>query len=234
MSDISNTGVDCQNTGVVNVGVNGFSTVNSECSIDIEKNLTLPETCISMNTGKSVNCSSTSKNDQLVGGNNFYPNYEQKGGYISIYMKDSGYFKTDIELNGKAKTNGRDYDCSFDLIDNVSGYKLIYRHIDVADPFVQRFKTVDKRQIGRNFSNSEYNFVKVIKSDIWNNDDYDYLYRMSKVNINNIKKNTISEKEKAESYLGKDCYFNNQNQYICPFTRNLNSNNNFFTLANPK
>ena len=41
---------------------------------------------------------------------------------------------------------------------------------------------------------------------------------MSKTNILNIKNDTKEDYE--NSYLGRNCYFTNNNKYYCRFTRN--------------
>ena len=96
---------------------------------------------------------------------------------------------------------------------------IIFRQIDVADPFLKNY---DRNQgVGRNYSNDTFNFEKIIHDDIWSNKtiaDYDYL--LSKTNIENIKKDTSEDLK--HSYLGRNCYFTSTNKYQCHFTRNEN------------
>ena len=85
----------------------------------------------------------------------------------------------------------------------------------ISDPFLQDFNT--DREIGKNYLNSKYNFVNIIKEDLWNNtDNFMYRYAMNKTNIENIRKDT--NEIGVSSYLGRNCYISN-NKYICDLTR---------------
>ena len=47
----------------------------------------------------------------------------------------------------------------------VLGNEIIYRHIDASDPFL--LKTKPDRPIGANWSNSKYDFTKIIHTNVW-------------------------------------------------------------------
>ena len=108
-------------------------------------------------------------------------------------------------------------DCSFIDPDSGALNQIVkFRQIDLTDPFNQNYGT--NREIGKNYSNNDYNFVNIIKSDIWDDEtSFMYQYQMSKENIENIRKDT--SEEGVSSYNGRNCYFNSSNKYICEFTR---------------
>ena len=73
---------------------------------------------------------------------------------------------------------------------------------------------------------NNYNFINTIKDDIWsdsNKENYQYRYDISKEDVKNIKKNTAEIG--VNSYLGRDCHFGSNNNYICDFIKS----NKYFT-----
>ena len=63
----------------------------------------------------------------------------------------------------------------------------------------------------------KFNFEKVIREDTWEDTSKaEYTFDMSKTNILNIKNDTKEDYE--NSYLGRNCYFTNNNKYYCRFT----------------
>ena len=211
---------------------------NGIYQIKLYKVMEIKNRCLQLDSGKVVECDIT-KNNQIDGDNKYYFGENDKyydkditNGTISVQILDIGYNGTmDILMEDENDPVCRFNWGSHEKWDNSN---LIYRQIDVADPFIQQFKSINQRQIGRNYSNSTFDFVNVIKSDIWSK-DYEYFYQMSKNNIQNIKKDTIGNNEKANSYLGTNCKINNKNKYVCPFTRNIDSaSKDFFTVANLK
>ena len=107
-----------------------------------------------------------------------------------------------------------------------------YRIIDVTDPFLTNFSN-KTRSIGTNWKNNKYNFTKIIKSDTWTNNP-EYTFKISKVNIQNIVKSTLTDNEKASSYLGNDCYITSSNKYVCNFLRNKNESGDILNFYSSK
>ena len=211
-----------------------LSCSDTSCTLVLKKKMIAKEVCSKIGSGEIEDCDINKKN-QIVAGNNYYLGenkyyYDKKKteGTISVEIPAIGYNQIDITMDG---TN--DPACRFKLNES----DVFYRQIDVSDPFIQQFKTIDKREIGRNFLNSVYDFTNVIDSDIWKKDT-EYLFKMSKKNIENIKKDTKDNSQKVKSYLGTGCYINLQNKYVCPFIRNKDAGENardFFTeLKNKK
>lgn len=201
---------------------NGIA-IKNVCTIHVSKNEYLPQSCISIVNGESESCDNA---NTLVGGNKYFVNLKENHGYVSIDLSGMDYFETTIKLEGD-KTDNIDGKNVFRCEFNVSNLdKIIFRQIDVSDPFIQSnlFNTINKRTIGRNFVNPnyKYNFVNIIDPNIWNIEhQYQYQYQLSKTNIENIKRDTLGDTEKVNSYLGTDCKINeNNNQYECNFTRN--------------
>ena len=191
---------------------------NKECKLKLTKDMQLPNTCLNMQSGNPENC----KNDvaQLAGGNNFFVKLDAKGGKISITVPKAGYSgKLNFEMKNEKKPNNPACYYKKDIPGNNPRSYIIFRQIDVADPFLKNY---DRNQgVGRNYSNDTFNFEKIIHDDIWSNKtiaDYDYL--LSKTNIENIKKDTSEDLK--HSYLGRNCYFTSTNKYQCHFTRNEN------------
>ena len=200
-----NSNLSCQN--VRNQTINGKTViVDQTCYLSLSKSMQLPTSCLDMTTGDQINCSDD--NTQISGGNKFYTDLKESGGNIYVNLENAGYSGL---LNVKLE------DCSF--IDQDSGglnQIVKFRQIDLTDPFNQNYGT--NREIGKNYSNNDYNFVNIIKSDIWDDEtSFMYQYQMSKENIENIRKDT--SEEGVSSYNGRNCYFNSSNKYICEFTR---------------
>lgn len=194
-------------------------TYHKECKLSMTKSMELPKACLDMQSGEANTC----KNDtpQIDGGNNFFINLLAKGGgKISVTVPKAGYTnKLDFEM--KDDKNGKSCYYVKDNPDN-NNNNINFRQIDVADPFLKNFDR--ERGIGKNFSNITFDFEKIIHDDTWstvNIAEYDYF--LSKTNIANIRKNTAEDLK--HSYLGRSCYFTNDNKYQCRFTRNINDNN---------
>ena len=197
------------------------------CTFNGVKTLELPYKCINIKTALAENCDSSSKL-QLNGGNNYYVDTSKKGGYISINIPSVGYFNTDIYLDGTKKNKDDKYLCSFNMLDKEN---IIYRQIDVSDPFV---KSLDNsRSVGNNYLNNNYNFINIIDSNIWNR-NYMFKYQLSKQNVSNIIKSTSDSNSKVDSYLGTNCYITDDNKYYCPFTRNTLVDDNTYFFSDVK
>lgn len=186
------------------------------CNVTLSKTMSLPKTCLSMETGEQEDCL-TNSNTQISGGNLFYPRLDSTGGYISLSIKNAGYFRNDITLDGD-ETDNNVRRCEFSLGEEIlSSSNSMYRQIELSDPFLKTY--TKKRITGRNWNNKKYNFEEVIDKNTWN-DTYQFKYVISKSNVNNIIKDTISSNERVNSYLGSDCYFTKNNKYVCSLTRN--------------
>ncbi len=83
--------------------------------------------------------------------------------------------------------------CTLGLINN----KLIYRHIDLNDPFLQ--KTTPGREIGYNWSNSKYNFTKIINPNVWSEQSMYKSVNLTPDTNESIKSTT---KNNANYYVG--------------------------------
>ena len=189
--------LNCQDKQVLTIN-NKNVVVNRNCTLSISKEMELENSCLDMQTGEKTSCNDSTT--QIIGGNKFYTNLKEKSGKIYVDFLNAGYSSS---LNIKTE------DCSY----NSGELKLIYRSINLNDPFNQNY---GKREIGKNYLNNRYNFVNIIKNDIWSK-NYAYQYTMSKTNIDNIKNDT--NEDGLNSYLGKECYFNSSNKYVCEFTR---------------
>ncbi len=186
---------------------------NKTCTFHFEREMGLPEVCIDMQDATQAECE-VDDNNQLNGGNRFYIDLEEESGSVSVVVPDAGYYQnTNFILD---KDENGDPACTFDN----STERLEYRTIEVNDPFLTSYDP--NRGVGKNYLNSQFNFQKIIQGDIWNNKyEPEYYYLMSKTNVLNIKNNT--KEDYASSYLGRNCYFTNNNKWHCEFTRNENN-----------
>lgn len=191
--------IQCTNGSSLKLVNNQVVNTDYSCYLSLSKKLQLDNSCIDMKTANKTNCS----NSTLDGGNLYYMNLDKKKASILINIYSTGYMGN-VGLGLKNCNVFQDID-----------FNITYRPIDLNDPFLQSYDT--NREIGRNFSNSNYNFVNIIKSDIWKQ-NFMYRYSLSKANVEKIRKDT--SEEGANSYLGRNCYFTSDNKYICDFTRN--------------
>ncbi len=164
--------------------------------------LSLKEVCLNMENGQVESCNN--RNNELQGGRKFYIDMQSASGILELELKNLGY-------DGKWNLNLKN--CSFN-VPNLLNEKITYREIDLNDPFLE--STIEKKEVGYNFLNSKFDFRNIIKSDLWNN-NYMYLYYLNKKNISNIR----NDNKDNSSFLGKDCYFNENAKYICDFSRNI-------------
>ncbi|MBR3660806.1 MAG: VWA domain-containing protein [Bacilli bacterium] len=189
------------------------------CTASFVKDMGLKETCISMQDGNIEDCNDDLIDQELLGGNKYFLEKNNTQAFISVTMSNIGY-SADIDVTmDNSFENGV---CAVDIVKD----KTIFRQIDLEDPFLTKFSSINKRTIGRNFSNSKYNFTRIIDKDTWKN-NYQYLYQIGKINIDNIVKN-VDKDTLVESYLGTNCYIDDNNKYICPFPRDTNYGNNGF------
>ncbi len=204
--------INCSNSKSALVN-NQNIVVSQKCNATFSKEMQMEGSCLDMQTGEQESCSSES-NSQLTGGNKFYTNMKQNSGYITIKIPNAGYKQNlDVELRDNGDDNKPE--CEF----SAQKSNIQFRQIDLKDPFLKNYEP--GRGIGKNYLNNMFNFEKIIHADVWEG-NYTYNYTLSKVNVNNIKKDTAEDR--ANSYLGKNCYFNGLNKYVCDFTRNGNSN----------
>ena len=203
----------------LNLGESNYTiNTNLKCGESWRLKLSLPSICLSTKTGEVETCNTES--NQIAGGKKYYIDMNSLSGEIRFSMTGLGYngnwqFNLDnIDINGDGNI---DPDiCSY-VVSQTLKEKIKFRQIDLSDPFIQNLGT--GREIGKNFSNNNYYFVNIIKSDLWNqSDNFAYKYLLSKTNVNNIRKNT--NEEGVNSYLGRNCYFTTTNKYVCDFTRN--------------
>ena len=194
--------------------INGVNrTTATTCYASFSKEMQIKESCLNMQTGEQESCKAES-NNQIAGGNNAYTKLKENSGYITIKVPNAGYNgDLDIEL----KKNGSDdkLECEFNGEDKLSN--ISYRQIELTDPFLKKYDI--NRGVGGNYLNTKFDFEKIIDEDTWDSDkEAEYEYLLSKTNINNIKKDTNEDYQ--NSYLGRNCYFTDNNQFICEFTRN--------------
>ena len=221
---------ETKNINYINVGevledsncTNQYGNVNGEniivsqtCNLNVSKEMTLEKTCINIRTGEPVECNDNN-NYLLNGGYKFYPDMKEGGGFISLKIEKADYFGNSVLLDGSKKNEDGNYQCEFKIYD--SNEDIYYRVIDVSDPFLQKYKD-DKRDIGINWKNNNYNFVNIIKSDVWSNNP-EYVFKLSKENVENIKKSTVDSGERVTSYTGVDCFVTPNNNYECDFLKN--------------
>lgn len=184
--------------------------VNYECNEDYKIEYELPEVCLNLTTGNQEKCDDST--NQVIGGKKYYVDLNKTSGNIELNLKNLGYdSKWNLVLKNCSYKSG--------LIKD----KILYRQIDISDPFIISNKN---REIGENYKNDKYNFVSIIKANIWNTNEFDYRFTLSKVNVNNIIKDTSLIGN--TSYLGANCYLKN-NKYVCDFIRNKDSVGQFFT-----
>ena len=180
---------------------------NYECKEDYKIEYELPEVCLNLTTGKPEKCGDSS--NQIAGGKKYYIDLNKTSGNIELNLKNLGY---DAKWNLVLKN------CSYKsgLIKD----KILYRQIDVSDPFISSNKD---RTIGKNYKNDKYNFVSIIKANIWSIEEFDYRFSLSKINVSQIKKDSGTS---TVSYLGTDCRINADKKYVCSF---FDKNNSFFS-----
>ena len=194
------------------------STVNSqeieskECYLSMNKKMELESVCLDIKTGKVEKC--TSSNTQLSGGNKYYTSLTEKEGSVFVNISDAGY-DNNLTINLTGCTTSSDK----------TGFNVVLRQIELSDPFLKSY-TNSKREIGKNYLNTKYDFVSIIKPDIWSLSTGDYKFSLSKINVSNIRHDT--DNLGVSSYLGSDCYINNLNKYVCNFFED-SEKNNFFT-----
>ena len=192
--------------------VNGVQIPTSKsCYAEFSKTMVLEDACLSMQNGEQETCSVIKA--QLDGGENYYIQRGADSGIINLRVSNAGFEqKLDFTLIKDKKNNDA---CSFTTDNANQGGNIIFRQIDVGDPFLKDYN----REPGENFVNSKFDFEKIIHGDTWSSDkEPEYDYYLSKTNIVNINKDTMEDS--ANSYLGRNCYFSNDGKYLCRFTRN--------------
>lgn len=200
---------NCNQTNVKTVL--GTIIYDQDCTLSMSKNMQLPAVCLNMSDGEQTACGDTSK--QLSGGNKFYTSLSAKSGDITLDIPNAGYSR---DLHFKLK------DCSYTSDD----IKPLYRQIENDDPFLQTY-TTPKREIPKNYSNNNYNFINIIKSDIWENSKFTYRFSLSKLDVYNINQDTNNLG--SSKYLGNDCYINNNRKYVCELLHDTSQSGNYFT-----
>ena len=197
----------------------GFKVTTKTCSLKMEKDMILTEKCLNMKDGSVENC--TNSNKQIKGGNKYYTSINKNSGSVFVEINSLGYASV---INNKSNISIKLEDCEYET-DKLYKDKISFRQIELSDPFLKSY-TNSKREIGKNYSNTKYDFVSIIKPDIWSLSTSDYKFSLSKINVSNIRHDTNNLG--VSSYLGSDCYINNLNKYVCNFFED-NENNNFFT-----
>ena len=78
------------------------------------------------------------------------------------YLNSTNYnYRVEVSKLGFSHQSTDKTKCDIGILNN----KVIYRHIDANDPFLQKTKT--NRPIGYNWSNSKLNFTKIIHTNVW-------------------------------------------------------------------
>ena len=209
-TDNVKTSINCTTKATSNVNGSSIAT-DKTCYVSLSKSMELPKTCLSMQTGEQEPCSA--EKAQLDGNHKFYIKMKANGGEINVDVLKAGY-RGNLDFHLK-KTNEND-GCSFTANNNGMG-DIMFRQIELADPFLKNYDI--NRGVGRNYLNKTFDFQKIIHEDTWaNSQAMEYDYFISKVNIEKIRKDTAEDTK--NSYLGKNCYFTDSNEYQCSFTRN--------------
>ena len=191
---------------------------NLTCYAYLAKDMQLPSACLEMKDGEQAECNNN--NTQIDGGNNFYVKMKEKSGRIYVELHDAGYdMGTNVETSECSYSEKSKYDKDDNTDGNNNYTGLTFRQIELADPFLTEYDS--QREIGGNYKNSQYNFSKIIKSDVWNEKPY-YRFSLSKSDVYQIK-NSSSE---SNSYLGTDCHINADKKYVCDF---LDENSSYFS-----
>ena len=199
------------------------------CTMSIDVNMKLRNTCLNMKDGEQIECGSNYK-QELDGGNKFYSLLDESGGYVSVLIERADFFGSDIRLDGEKRDKVESVEnprCEFN--NQKISNNLIYRQIDLSDPFVKKYNQT--REIGKNWLDNKFNFQNIINPKIWSDDNFKYKYQLSKTDVENIRKTTISGNERVESYLGNDCYFDTSDKYVCSFVGRNQDDNNLFTYV---
>ena len=206
------TSLNCTNETQIKLA-NGQTVTSKKCTLSLAKDMVLPEKCLNMKDGSVENCSDS--NNQISGGNKYYTSLVKDSGSIKVEINSLGYKPVlDIVLDECDYTTSKSYKD-----------KISFRQIELSDQFLKSY-TNSKRKIGKNYSNARYDFVSIIKPDIWSLSTSDYKFSLSKINVSNIRHDTNNLG--VSSYLGSDCYINNLNKYVCKFFEE-SKKNNFFT-----
>ena len=78
------------------------------------------------------------------------------------YLNSTNYnYRVEVSKLGFSHQSTDKTKCDIGILNN----KVIYRHIDANDPFLQKTKT--NRPIGYNWANSKLNFTKIIHTNVW-------------------------------------------------------------------
>ena len=191
------------NPTVRNEKISGSNYTIIEVYMNASKKMRLPSSCVKMVDGSVSNCTT---NNSLMGGFKYYPNMSYGTGRIILEINN-------LMLKKDTNITLKEGNCSYTIS---KPENVIYRQIDVSNPFVEG---LTKRGVGSNFLNSKYNFKNIIQSDIWDTKyNAAYKYDLSKINIENIKKDT--KLSGVRSYIGNNCSFNDKHEYKCKDIRN--------------
>ena len=199
-----NTLVTCSNVQEATIN-NKKVVVNKTCHSSFAKKMTLPEICLSMKTGEMIECNDTTKS--IEGGVKFYTRLKQTGAKIYVDILDT-------TIN--EKINIKLEDCSYNSKGNIND-KATFRQIDLTDPFLQTY-TNKTRYIGENYKNTKYDFTKIIKPTIWEEDYSKYAFKLTKMDVYNINLDTSLIGDMA--FLGKECFINRNKEYVCNYIKN--------------
>lgn len=137
----------------------------------------LAKTYINRTTGEISNISHAGDVNWIDAGNKYYTSMDLDSNYSYV-------IKINVSNLGTTKNlTVENVECEFRIQDN--NEKLIYRHIDTLDPFINN----TDRDTGTNWLNSKYDFRKIIKSSSA------VLYKF------NISKNTLTAIRKSNSLI---------------------------------
>ncbi len=169
------TNLSCQT--LAGIKVCGF-----EWTVNSIYNLVPPQVYIDVTTG---DVSKTKTDSFIDGGRKFYTNIKAD--------KGNGTISTTINILSKtANYTINNSDCNFNIYEKIYENE-VYRIVEDSNAFVN-----NTRKIGKNWSNDDYDFTKIIDKKVAKG-DYVYLFDLSRSDIGEIKKNN---KSTPDAYLG--------------------------------
>ena len=163
----------------------------------------VPKACLNASTGR-VTYGEECDADRFLGSQFFISANRENVGKndynYTVSVTDMGFTGTAGKTYATNGTTGRLY-----ILDN----QIIYRHVDPSDAFLK--KSFPDRVIGLNWSNSRYNFTRIIKPDTWTEDPLYNTIRLDKETNKEIKR--LTKGNNATVYYVQKCS-NNQSK-IC-------------------
>ena len=204
------------------------------CIFTVSKEMTMPETCIVVQTGETLvgdECNLSINKEKVINGiYKYYPSLNDgtnKKNKIEITLYNFLGSGTNITI-GPSEGATENSACIYKTTKLPSDSKLVYREVSVADPF--NLSLNPSRGVGTNWDNSKVNlnFQNAIDSGTWSNSSL-YQFPLSKVNASEINADTNSISNGISKYSGTSCEIdkNENGDYAvsCPLVREYASNN---------